>query len=100
VPRRDVRVDVLAERDLARKVSDAERVLSEDAKEDDEDAKRMAATLIRDVGLIRSTPVPCGSPGSWNRSFYSWANSHTSVKAVRSSRTASSDLEICARPAA
>ena len=30
---RDVRVDVLAERDLARKVRDAERLLSEDAKE-------------------------------------------------------------------
>jgi hypothetical protein len=28
---RDVRVDVLAERDLARKVRDAERLLSEDA---------------------------------------------------------------------
>ena len=30
---RDVRVDVLVQRDLARKVRDAERLLSEDAKE-------------------------------------------------------------------
>jgi len=33
VPMPDVRVDVLAERDLARRVRDAERLLSEDAKE-------------------------------------------------------------------
>jgi predicted dinucleotide-binding enzyme len=58
---------------------------------DDEDAKRVAATLIRDVGF---DPIDAGAlrvAATWNRSLYSWENSRTRVKAARSSRIVSSD---------
>ena len=36
-------------------------------------------------------PIPCGSPVTWNRSLYSWANLRTRVKAARRSHTGSND---------
>jgi 8-hydroxy-5-deazaflavin:NADPH oxidoreductase len=58
---------------------------------DDEDAKRVAATLIRDVGF---DPVDAGAlrVARYLEPFaFSWANSRTRVKAARRSHTDSKD---------
>ncbi len=56
---------------------------------DDQSAKEIAATLIRDVGF---DPIDAGRralPGSWSRSRCSSGSSHTRAREARSSPTAS-----------